>query len=220
MPIFNEVGQIPFLVAQAEELQDCEWIVVDGGSTDGTAERAAERLSGARVLESAKGRARQMNAGGRAAIGEWLVFLHADTWLSRASLHALVHRAAQEPPLHSGAFQFVVRETGWRFQLLETYVAARCRIFQLPFGDQAIFMRRSVFASLHGFREDYPIMEDLEIVPRLRRRGGFEILDAPVVTSGRRYLNEGFVRRAFKNVAMQILYRVGVPLARLSSLYK
>ncbi len=90
----------------------------------------------------------------------------------------------------------------------------------MPFGDQAIFVRRSLFKEMGGFRADIPIMEDLEFIQRLKKRGRLAILPVPVVTSARRYEREGFFKRAGKNLAMQMLYKLGFPASKLSKLYE
>lgn len=158
-------------------------VVVDGGSRDGTP--SAAREAGARVLESGRGRGRQLRLGSEHANGDWIVFLHADTELPKGWLGAL-ERAARDPRCAGGAFAFRLAEPGFFFRWLEFWVRVRNVLLRLPYGDQAIFVRRDVLRSLGGV-PDVPIFEDLDLVRGIKRQGRLVLLREPVTTSARRY---------------------------------
>jgi len=189
----------------------CERIVVDGGSGDETVARA--RAVGARVLRSGRGRARQMNTGAEAATGDVLLFLHADTSLPGAWAETV--RRTLETGAIAGAFRFRTDGRGMLFRWIEGMVNWRSRWRRLPYGDQAIFVRREVFEAMGGFPE-LPVMEDFAFVAALRRRGRVELADRAVVTSARRWYRHGLVRTTLLNQACVLAYWCGVSPQRIA----
>ena len=155
----------PLAAAIRSVRADAEVIVVDGGSSDATRDVAARE--GARVLETPRGRGRQLDEGARAATGEWLVFLHADTTLERGWAGAI---GALSPDVVGGAFRLAVDSPRAGFRAVERAVRLRLRLFALPYGDQGIFARREVYARIGGIPH-LPLMEDVAFVARLRRAG-------------------------------------------------
>ena len=221
MPALNEAGTIAKVLAHIHPLPNVEVILVDGGSIDDTGAIAA-RL-GVRVISAAKGRAHQMNVGARAATGEILLFLHADTILPlnfetmvRATLQVPLSRSKPVPI--AGAFALQIDDPLPSLRAIERLVAWRSRWRQMPYGDQAIFLTAETFQELGGF-VDLPIMEDFELIRRLQRRGRIEILAAPVVTSARRWLQRGVWQTTLLNQAIVIAYLVGVSPIRLANWY-
>ena len=222
IPTLNESARVEEIADLLCRFQYGECIFVDGGSTDGTQaklEYLAQQYSNCRWINAPKGRGRQMNAGARIAKGEWLLFLHADTDLPAASYQHFLRLTQSLPILSAGAFTFRIAHKRKVYRYLEWYVAQRCRLLKLPFGDQAIFARRDVFDRLGGYREDFPLMEDVEFVERINHDVGFHVIEAPVFTSARRYENDGYWRRACGNVYLQVLYRLGVHPERLAKRY-
>lgn len=217
VPTYNESPNISRIV-EGFRRTPAEWIVVDGGSRDDTVSRLGG--AGLRVLTSTKGRAVQMNIGAAAASGDWLIFLHADTTLPDATVAYLFDHLARYPETNAGAFTFRMEHSKWRYRYLEFYVKWRCRLLKLPFGDQAIFVRKSLFEELGGFDESLPVMEDVDFVRKLNRRPGFVVLPAAVFTSARRYEQEGFLRRSAKNLLMQVLYKFGFPASKMTAMYR
>ena len=223
MPVMNEAAILGPQLGRLAALPQTEVIVVDGGSHDAT--QAIVSLHSAahpnvRLLQSARGRSIQMNAGAAVALGEWLLFLHADTILPPDSHQQLLRIAHTDPEHRAGAFAFqVTGNAGW-FRWLERSVGWRNRRMRLPFGDQGLFVRRHYFRQLGGYREDYPLMEDLELVQRLRRASGFRILhDYPVITSGRRWEEEGYLFTSARNIFLQLLYSSGIHPRILAKMY-
>jgi len=223
IPVMNEAPLLDRQLRQLAALPQTEVIVVDGGSRDATTVIVCQHAATdptIRLLESPMGRSIQMNTGAAVARGEWLLFLHADTTLPAESHQQLLSIAEADPEHRAGAFAFrVTGDSGW-FRWLERSVGWRNRRMRLPFGDQGLFVRRGYFRQLGGYREDYPLMEDVELVQRLRRASGFRILhDYPVVTSGRRWQEEGYLFTSARNIFLQLLYRCGIHPKILAKMY-
>jgi rSAM/selenodomain-associated transferase 2 len=190
-----------------------EVIVVDGASRDGTADAA--RAEGAHVIGCAPSRGLQLDAGARAATGEWLVFLHADTRLESGWCDAL--RAVPDDAA-GGAFRFAIDSAGPSYRAIEAAVALRCRALGLPYGDQALFARREAYARAGGF-PPLPLMEDVAFVSRLRRAGPVALLRARAFTSPRRWERGGLVRTTARNAWLLAQYGMGRPPERLARRY-
>jgi rSAM/selenodomain-associated transferase 2 len=216
MPTFNEAADLPATLANTQGAADVEVIVIDGGSDDKTADVA--RSWGAEVLASAPGRARQMNLGAARATGELFLFLHADTRLP-VGFDRYVRKILARPGVVAGAFRLRVDGDLPGLRIMERLVNARSRHLQFPYGDQAIFLRASLFREIGGF-PDMPIMEDFELVRRLRRRGRIVIAPVPVLTSARRWENLGIVRTTVINYAIPLAYYLGAPPSQLARWYR
>ena len=190
-----------------------EVVVVDGGSEDATV-AAAER-AGARVIRSPRGRGLQLDRGAREATGDWLVFLHADTRLEHGWDQALF---SLEPDVLGGAFRLAVDSRRRAYRVIEAGVALRCRLFSLPFGDQAIFVRRAVYGMVGGF-PPFPLMEDLVFSRRLARAGRMAFPSVRAFTSPRRWEEGGLVATTIRNLGLQALFACGLPPERLARYY-
>jgi len=212
IPTLNEEeNMIPCLEA-TRLATNVERIVVDGGSSDGTVEKA--KSWGATVLSAARGRARQMNAGAQAAKGEILLFLHADTILAEG-FDNQVRRILSRSRASAGAFSFRLDRTGsFSLRLIQTVANWRSRYLQLPYGDQAVFMRASLFQKIGGF-PDLPIMEDYELIRRLKKRGRILTASLPAVTSARRWRVLGIWRATILNWVLTLAYLLGMSPLRL-----
>jgi len=194
----------------------CEVIVVDGDPRGGT----IGRIDDERVVTmiSPRWRSRQMNAGAAAARGAVLIFLHADTRLPHSSLTD-IDRVLQDDRYVGGAFRLEFDSDRFVYRLMSGFVTVRSRWNRLPYGDQALFFRRDFFARLGGYSE-IPVMEDVDIVRRVRRGGGrLKILDSTVRTSCRRMEAEGIARRVLQNWMMTILYNLGASPEKLVKYY-
>jgi rSAM/selenodomain-associated transferase 2 len=216
IPTLNEAEQLPLTLKHVSAGEPAEVIVTDGGSRDSTLRIA--RAHGAEIVNGPPNRARQMNAGAAVARSETLLFLHADTLLP-ANYRESIVEALRQPLVVWGSFRFRIADPFAGRRFVECSTNARSRLLRMPYGDQALFVRRSVFEALGGFR-NLPIMEDYEFVSRLRRLGRVALLNEAVLTSGRRWQRLGALRTTLINHLMIIGYHFGVSPIRLAALYR
>ena len=220
IPVLNEAARINETIAnlrRSDAAVKAETIVVDGDPSGGTV-HAVEDGSVRRII-SDRGRAIQMNRGAEAASGGILLFLHADTRLPGNAL-PLIRETMADGRFVAGAFDLGFDTKRSIFRVTESYVFLRTRLTRVPFGDQAIFIRSDYFRHLGGYRE-VPIMEDVDLMKRIRRKGGrIRIIPEKVSTSPRRYEREGVLACTFRNWALQALFAVGVSPERLAKRYR
>ena len=217
MPVLNEEGllehQLGNLVCQISH-HDCELVIVDGGSIDQTIE-IAQRFS--RVISSPRGRAVQMNIGADVATGEVLLFLHADTLLPDDAFSAIEH-ALKAQEVVGGAFRICFNCDQWPYRLVAFTTNLRSRIRKIFTGDQAYFVRSVSFKAIGGF-PDQPLMEDLEIITRLRKIGKVVLLPQYVTTSARRHEKIGLIRSVLFMWYLRTLYKFGTSPTKLHRMY-
>jgi rSAM/selenodomain-associated transferase 2 len=216
VPTLDEEASIERALLGAREVADLV-VVADGGSTDSTL--AIARAAGALVVESSAGRGGQLDAGARAAVeagAEILLFVHADTVLplgARSLIEGAVASGAS-----GGGFEVRYDDPRRLFALGSRIVNLRTRLLRLPLGDQAQFLTRDAYLALGGFR-DWPILEDLDLMRRLKKHGRVTVLRAPVTTAARRFVEGGIARTIAINWSIWLLYFLGVDPARLARLY-
>lgn len=169
-----------------------------------------------RWISAPRGRAVQMNAGAAVAAGRWLIFLHADCTLPGNWIEAIAH--ADAAGAAAGAFRFRLDSADWRARLIEAGVRLRVALLDLPYGDQALFVRRPIFLAIGGYR-DLPLMEDIDFVRRVREVGPVLHARAAVVTSARRWQRDGWHRRSAANIGLAVRFLMGAPPARLAQRY-
>lgn len=187
-----------------------EIIIVDAGSTDATAGLAPH----ATWLTAPPSRGGQLRAGAAAAASPFLLFLHADTRLAPDWPDAVT--TALGAPATAGYFRFRLDSPRRAARVLEAAVALRCRIFNLPYGDQGLLISRALLAEIDGV-PDIPLMEDVALARRLA--GRLRPLPALAITSAARYERDGWVRRPLRNLFCLGLYYLGVPPKRIRALY-
>ena len=204
---------LPDLVAREP---GAEVLVVDGGSQDDSRAVVA-RTPSVRWLSAPRGRAHQMNAGARVAGGDVLLFLHADTVLPGGA-GAAIAAALADPGAVGGRFDVRLDSARPLLRLVGWLMNRRSRLSGIATGDQAIFVRRTVFEGLGGY-PDIPLMEDVELTRRLKRRGRLVALRLRVVTSARKWEREGVIRTVLLMWTLRLLYALGVSPARLHRWY-
>jgi rSAM/selenodomain-associated transferase 2 len=209
----NLARLLPDLVARERQ---AEVLVADGGSADDSRAVVA-RVPSVRWLAAPRGRARQMNAGARAARGDVLLFLHADTTLPDGA-GAAVLSALADPAVVGGRFDVQLDSPRRLLAVVGWLMNRRSRLTGISTGDQGIFVRRAVFDALGGF-PDIPLMEDVELTRRLKRRGRLAALRLRVVTSARKWESEGIIRTIVLMWTLRLLYALGVAPAHLHRWY-
>lgn len=216
IPALNEEKSLAATLKSAIAVEPQEIIVVDGGSTDRTREIC--RGFGIEAFSSPRGRARQMNLGARHATGEVLLFLHADTRLPPSAVGDVV-RALNDSRIVGGRFDLSLDGEHRMLKVIGAMINLRSRVGQSATGDQAIFVRREIFAALGGY-PDVPLMEDVALARALKRRGAVACLSSRVVTSARRWEAEGIWRTIFKMWALKSLYLLGFSPLHLKRYYR
>ena len=220
IPVINESATINTTLEQLIALEadaPFEVIVVDG-DTEGKTIGAINNKN-VKTMIAEKGRATQMNRGAVMAGGDIIIFLHADTRLPPDAL-ALIKKALTDPDCMGGAFDLSIDSVRPVYQLISKISSYRSRLTRIPYGDQALFFRREEFLSIGGFA-DIPLMEDVEIMRRIKnRRGKIKIINQPVKTSPRRWEKEGILRCTLRNWLLIILYISGISPERLARFYK
>lgn len=212
IPVLRE----PYINDCIKHLQDRnahEIIVVDGDA------HSTIRIKdkNVRTIASMPGRGKQMNAGATIATGDALLFLHADTRLPEHAF-TLIEQALHTTP--AGGFQVEFMPTNWFLNIIAGGTSLRSRITRIPRGDQAQFFRKTYFEHIGRYKE-IPLLEDVEIMKRIKRRGTqITLINTPVRTSSRRYMKEGTIRRTLKNWLIITLYTLGMKPARLVGLYR
>jgi len=185
-----------------------EIIVVDAGSTDSTAQKASRF---AKVIQSERGRAQQMNQGAREATGDVFLFLHADTFLPENALN-LIEETLNQKDCDAGRFFMQFDENKFSLNLFSSYTRFRC----FSYGDQALFIRKSLFESLEGFRGDVPF-EDVDFFKRLSKVQKFALIKNPVTTSARRFTSQGSWTQKWINLFLVSFYYLGLDISSLKA---
>jgi rSAM/selenodomain-associated transferase 2 len=206
IPTFNEKGTISQCLETVVDIPGIEVIIADGGSTDRTVE-IAEQHRDVKVVTSLMGRSVQMNKGAECAGGKILLFLHADCVLSREVV-LNVRNVLGGSSFVGGAFKIRLLSDKLLYRIIEKGINLRSKIFKLPYGDQGLFVKRSVFEELGGFRE-MPNCEDLDFVCRLKKQGKIAILDERISSSIRRWEKHGILQTSLRNQFLLTSYILG-----------
>lgn len=191
-----------------------EVIAVDGGSVDQT-RRIAEG-AGCTIIDSPPGRGKQLIAGANAARGDWLLFLHADTALSRDWAER-VDAHITERPTNAAAFTLAFRSDAREATWLAARANRRARLLGLPYGDQGLLISRRHYNEVCGY-PDQPLMEDVAIIRAIGKRR-LTILSAEARTSATKYERDGWRKRAYRNAWLLMRYRLGAAPEKLARIY-
>ncbi len=218
VPMLNEAATLPELIAHLSIWREraCEIVLVDGGSSDGSAQRA--RAAGLRVIDSERGRALQMNAGAAVCRSEILLFLHADTRLPDGA-DVAVRGALENTGLHWGRFDVRIDGRPAMLRVVAAAMNLRSRLSGIATGDQAIFVRRALFEAVGGFPA-LALMEDIELSTRLRKHVRPVCLRQRVHTCGRRWEQRGVWRTIVLMWRLRWAYWRGASTERLAEEYK
>jgi rSAM/selenodomain-associated transferase 2 len=216
IPVLNDREKLPRCLDHIQAVSGAEIVVVDGGSSDGSPAEAEKYA--VKVVRTAPGRARQMNAGAAEAEGDILLFLHVDTVLP-AGYQRMVQSAVDDRHAVGGAFTFAVDGQSSFYRFIEKTANFRSRHMGVVFGDQAIFATSDAFRAAGGY-SDQPIMEDCVLVDSLKKQGRFTILPHKAITSARRWEEAGPLWNSFVNVIITWAYRLGVSPKRLETWHK
>ena len=226
VPVLNEAQRLPALLAQLQQASELvgEVLVVDGGSGD--ASRSIAALAGAKLLRQSGGRGRQLAAGVAAARGCWLLLLHGDCSLPRGwdlALRRAIQQSETLTPKPNGAqayyFELAIggRQPGLR--LVELAVGLRSRWWQRPYGDQGLLLPAALLAAAGGVKP-IPLMEDLDLVQRLRRHGRLVSLRLRLLVDGRRWRRLGIWGATLANARLRRAWRRGVDPEELAQRYR
>lgn len=217
IPVLNEAGRIAVALIALQPLRErgVEVLVVDGGSTDGTAEMA--RRGADHVVHAPRGRASQQNAGAQAALGDTLLFVHSDTQLP-SDADGLIADALNDRAALWGRFDVRFESDETVLRVVAEMMNARSRLTGVATGDQCIFVRRGAFEAIGGF-PDVPLMEDIAISKLLRHRSKPVCLRSKVTTSARRWQKKGVWRTILLMWWLRFAYALGVSPARLARWY-
>ena len=219
IPTLDEERELPRLLGDLAALHGAwEIVVADGGSRDRTPQIARAHPARARVVESAGGRAAQLNAAARAASGDVLLFVHADSRLPRDAYASLAQAWRAGPQVAGGNFALRFAGDG-RFERALGAVYRLQRRHGFYYGDSSIWVRRDAFDALGGFRE-IAIMDDYDFVRRLERSARTRCLPGPATTSARRWRNAGIARTLAAWFVIRWLFVAGVAPQRLARLYR
>ena len=212
VPTRNAEAHLPAFLERMKAAD--EIVLVDGGSTDRTV--ALAEAAGIRLVFAPKGRGTQLAAGGEAAAGDWLLFLHADS-LPAPGWRAAVSDHRRAAPDKAACFRLRISDRAWQARWVERAVAARVKWLGLPYGDQGLLVPRRLYETVGGYRP-LPLMEDVDLVRRIGR-ARLASLDADVWTSAERWRRDGWATRSARNLLCLGLYGLGVPPARIARIY-
>ncbi|BCS33002.1 glycosyl transferase family 2 [Luteitalea sp. TBR-22] len=216
VPVWHDTDALAGLLAQARAAGE-QWIVVNGDAADRSLDELRRAHGDVTWLDTAPGRGRQLAAGVAEARGDVVLLLHADTRLGRG-WRAEVTAAAPGASYHWGCFRLRLDAPAWQARAIEAMVRARVRLFRLPYGDQAIFVRRTTLEQVGGV-PPLPLMEDVALARALARLGPPWRSRVPALTSARRWERDGWARRTLRNWWTMGRYLCGVPPERLVGTY-
>lgn len=221
IPVYREEAIINTALCRLQPVisaMPVEIIVVDGDPDQTTIKTITDPSPGVRPMVGPKGRGPQMNAGAGEARGSLLVFLHVDTRLPDNALRHVLSACACDD-IAGGAFDLEIASPKPIYRWIEKAASVRSRITRMPYGDQALFMKTRCFHDLGGYR-NIPLMEDVDLMQRLKRAGGkIKLIREPVRTSPRRWETEGPIYCTMRNTILSCLFFAGAAPEKLARYY-
>ncbi len=202
MPVLNEAINLRNSLSQLKLSVNEELIIVDGGSSDETMSIASEFTD--RVFQTETGRANVMNYGAGKAVGVVLLFLHADCVLPDNGFD-IIRKTLNDNTVSAGAFYLSIDDHRFRFRIIEFGANLRSRASSLLYGDQGIFMKRSIFKRVGGYA-DIPLMEDIDISKKLFKVGKLALVNPPITASSRRWIEEGALYTTLRDWSIAFSY--------------
>jgi len=216
IPTYNEEKHIETLLSSitSKAYQNIEIIVVDGGSKDRTIE-LVEQFMQVKLVYSSKGRAIQLNNGAANSKGNVLFFLHADSQLPH-HWKAKIMAALVDPSCLAGTFYLKFDQSGFWYRVYSYFSKLNYTFF--TYGDQGLFIRKEAFEHI-GCYPLVPIMEDYEMIKNIKKIGALTKLNAPIITSARKFTKNGVLLQQLKNIAIVLLYQFGLAPEKLAKWY-
>ncbi len=216
IPTLNEARYLSETLVKIQQLSPHEIIVSDGGSDDDTLKIAAKFTP--HLIKGNSGRAMQMNAGAQLATGDLLLFVHADSYIKLTSYQKMLY-AMKNPEIIGGAFSLLIDSDKRALQIINQFANLRSKYLGRAYGDQAFFVKKLVFQEMKGFTE-FPICEDLDFYKRLKFFGPVVLLKEEVLTSPRRWINDGIWFTTIRNIIIATLFELGFPPRILTKWYQ
>jgi len=220
IPVLNEHAVInkTIKVLYHQQFSGIFEVIVVDGSKDGSTISRIQNKAVIKII-SPPGRGPQMNSGARMASGKIILFLHCDTILPEGALNAVLD-IMKNQLVKAGAFDLSIDAKGFFYRMIEKTASFRSRITKIPYGDQAIFIRKNYFFEIGQYR-NIPIMEDVELMQRIKKaKGSIRIINKQTTTSARRWEQEGALRCTLRNWMILTLFFWGVKPEKLAAFYK
>ncbi|WP_413677529.1 TIGR04283 family arsenosugar biosynthesis glycosyltransferase [Prochlorococcus sp. MIT 0916] len=219
IPTLNEATHLPLLLADLNTWPyNFDLIIVDGGSTDLTISIA--HIQGLNIIKSPeKNRGYQLKTGASNAIGDWLLFLHADSRLGKGWVNNLLNIIQNKTSENfAWYFDFKIKNNNLQFRILELAVALRSHLLQRPYGDQGLLIHKNLYYLSGGF-SPLKIMEDLDLITRVTKTTKVNRIRERIYTDDRKWSNSNIIKRAFKNANLRKKWRQGHSQDNLSKEY-
>ena len=197
IPTYNESNNLPLLLSDLSIInREVEILIIDCGSEDKTIDIA--NIYGAKIYQSKeKNRGLQLNIGAKNALGEWFIFLHADSRLNRDWLKR-IKSVLQDDESYIYSFMFQIDSKKIIYRFLEILVNFRSIFLKTPYGDQGLIIHRKTYFKNNGYSK-IPLMEDLDFIKRLKNKENLRVLNFPIYTSSRKWEKTNIFQQAFNN---------------------
>ena len=210
VPTLNESNNLPLLLSDLSEIyNDSEILIIDSMSKDKTKDIAL--VYGTRFYKTnKKNRGFQLNYGAKAAKGDWLLFMHADSRLKRNWSKEILKKLKKDSNFIY-FFKFKVDNKLFSYRILELFVKLRCLLFKSPYGDQGFLINKKNFNNYGGYK-NIPLMEDFDFIRRIKQKKFLKALKTPMYTNSRKWEKRNFILQSIRNWHLRKLWLKGLPL--------